>query len=100
MAETVTNIADELLASMQQAVDIVAGRSEPGRVWTPPASVNVPEIRGRLKLSQRAFAERYGFSAAAVRDWEQGRRTPEKAARTLLMLIDREPDAVARVLGG
>lgn len=100
MAETVTNIADELLASMQEAVDIVEGRGLPGRVWNPPASVNVPEIRSRLKLSQRAFAERYGFSAAAVRDWEQGRRTPEKAARTLLMLIDREPDAVARVLGG
>lgn len=52
-----------------------------------------------MNLSQRAFAERYGFSAAAVRDWEQGRRTPEKAARTLLMLIDREPEAVERVLG-
>jgi len=59
--------------------------------------VNVPEIRGMLKLRQRAFVEHYRFSAAAVRDWEQGRKTPEKAARTLLMLIDREPDAVARV---
>ncbi|GBR61476.1 XRE family transcriptional regulator [Acetobacter senegalensis DSM 18889] len=43
---------------------------------------------------------RYGFSAAAVRDWEQKRRTPEKAARTLLMLIDKEPQAVERVLVG
>jgi putative transcriptional regulator len=99
MAEIATNIADELLASMQQAVKIMDGQMAPGRVWSPPAFVQVSEIRRRMNLSQRAFAERYGFSAAAVRDWEQGRRTPEKAARTLLMLIDREPEAVERVLG-
>ena len=44
------------------------------------------------------FSELWGFNAAAVRDWEQKRRMPEKAARTLLMLIDREPQVVARVL--
>lgn len=47
MAETVINIADELLASMQKAVDIVEGHGLPCRVWNPPASVNVPERRSR-----------------------------------------------------
>ncbi|WP_244980652.1 helix-turn-helix domain-containing protein [Acetobacter thailandicus] len=51
-------------------------------------------------MGQGNFAARYGFSAAAVRDWEQKRRIPEKAARTLLMLIDQEPQAVERVLVG
>lgn len=35
MAEIVTNIADELMASMQQAVEIMDGRMVPGRVWSP-----------------------------------------------------------------
>lgn len=91
------NLAEELLASAQEAADIMAGRAKPGRVWTPP-EIPVAAIRKRTGLSQDRFAARYGFSAGAVRDWEQGRRTPEKAARTLLMLIDREPQAVERVL--
>ena len=98
MAEQM-NIAEELLASMEQAVGIAEGTMQPGRVWTPPV-INVADIRKRTGLSQARFAARYGFSAAAVRDWEQKRRMPEKAARTLLMLIDREPQAVERVLIG
>lgn len=35
----------------------------------------------------------------AVRNWEQGRRTPEESARVLLKVIDREPEAVLRALG-
>jgi len=92
------NLAEELLASAHEAAEIIAGRMAPGRVWAPPAAVDVAEIRHRTGLSQAAFAARYGFSAGAVRDWEQHRRQPEKAARTLLLLIDREPRAVQRVL--
>jgi len=98
MAEQM-NIADELLASMEQAVGIAEGTVQPGRVWTPP-EIPVAAIRKRTGLSQVRFATRYGFTPGAVRDWEQGRRTPEKAARTLLLLIDREPQAVERVLSG
>lgn len=96
MAEKM-NISDELLASMEQAVGIAEGRVKPGRIWTPP-EINVTDIRKRTGLSQVRFATRYGFTPGAVRDWEQGRRTPEKAARTLLLLIDREPQAVERAL--
>jgi DNA-binding transcriptional regulator YiaG len=34
-----------------------------------------------------------------VRDWEQGRRQPERAARILLAMIENEPETVKRVLG-
>ncbi len=44
------------------------------------------------------FAKRYGFSPGAVRDWEQRRRVPEAAARTLLLVLDREPQTVDRAL--
>jgi putative transcriptional regulator len=45
-------------------------------------------------LSQDSFGQRFGFSPAAVRDWEQHRRQPEQAARVLLLVIDSHPDAV------
>ena len=63
-----------------------------------PAEVNVKKIRRRLGLSQEAFAQKYGFALSAVRDWEQGRRTPERSARILLKIVDKEPEAVSRVL--
>lgn len=92
------NLAEELLASAHEAAEIMAGRMAPSRVWEPPARVDVAHIRARAGLSQAAFAARYGFTVGAVRDWEQGRRQPERAARTLLLLIEREPAAVSRVL--
>jgi putative transcriptional regulator len=63
-----------------------------------PARVNVKKIRTRLGLSQESFAQTYGFALSAVRDWEQGRRQPERSARILLKVVEREPDAVTRAL--
>lgn len=60
--------------------------------------VNVRSIRAHLGLSQEAFARRFRFSVAAVREWEQGRRRPETAARTLLRVIARNPQAVIEAL--
>jgi putative transcriptional regulator len=60
--------------------------------------VNVKAIRMTTGLSQEAFALRYGFSPAAVRDWEQHRRQPEQAARVLLLVIAHNPEAVTKAL--
>jgi putative transcriptional regulator len=65
-----------------------------------PASVDVKKIRTRLGLSQERFAATYGFAISAVRDWEQGRRQPERSARILLKIVEKEPDAVTRALSG
>jgi putative transcriptional regulator len=92
-----TKLGERLLSSAKEARAIVRGEIEPARIFTPPA-LDVATIRKKTGLSQTRFAERYGFSTAAVRDWEQKRRTPEAAARTLLVVIDREPDAVERAL--
>ena len=67
-------------------------------VFVPPAKVNVRAVREKLRLSQAEFAARFGFTAAAVRQWEQGRRQPHGPARVLLTIIDREPGAVSRAL--
>lgn len=89
--------ADRILAGLAEVVEIVEGRAEPARVYVP-ADVDVRAIRTAQGLSQTAFALRYGFSPPAVKDWEQGRRKPEAAARTLLRVIEREPEAVMAAL--
>lgn len=94
MATKRVDITDELMASLDEAAEIVAGVREPSRAWHPPASVDVRAIREGLGLSQAAFARRFGFSPGAVREWEQGRRQPEAAARVLLLVIARSPETV------
>ena len=94
-----TKAGIELIVAMREAVDHVHGKIKlPGRIVRVPDRVDVAALRRRLRLSQSAFAARFGFSLAAVRDWEQGRRRPEKAARILLMIIARDPKAVERAL--
>ena len=63
-----------------------------------PSRVNVKKIRSRLGLSQESFAQTYGFALSAVRDWEQGRRQPDRSARILLKVVEKEPEAVMRAL--
>ena len=55
-------------------------------------------IRERLHLTQRQFAETFGLSLGAVRDWEQGRFEPDQAAKTLLKVIACKPEAVKQAL--
>jgi len=64
-----------------------------------PDTVDVARIRAQLGLSQEEFAQTYGFALSAVRDWEQGRRQPERSARILLKIVETEPEAVIRALG-
>lgn len=68
-----------------------------------PTVVLVPEIdirgvRERMGLSQSQFAAKFGFSAATLRNWEQGRSRPDTPARLLLAVIAKHPDAVEDVL--
>ena len=95
---TDTSLGDELVASMSEGVAILRGEIEPARFHPAPATIDVRAIRHRLGLTQSAFAQRFGFGAATVKDWEQGRSRPDQAARAYLLVIDREPEAVERAL--
>ena len=55
-------------------------------------------VRTRLNLSQSGFARAFGLDLATVQAWEQRRRRPDRAARILLAVINREPAAVMRAL--
>jgi putative transcriptional regulator len=63
-----------------------------------PAKIDVRAVRTRLNLTQEEFSLRFGLTLARVRDWEQGRSSPDSAARAYLTVIEREPKAVARAL--
>jgi putative transcriptional regulator len=64
----------------------------------PGSPVDVRAIRKASGLTQQAFAKTYGFTVGALRDWEQGRKQPERTTRVLLRMISEAPDAVARVV--
>jgi putative transcriptional regulator len=86
-----------LIEAAQEAAAMVRGEALPGAVVHVPPDVRA--IRARLKLTQPAFARRFGLSLGTVRDWEQGRAAPDQAARVLLRVIETEPAAVERALG-
>lgn len=50
------------------------------------------EIRSRSGLSQASFARLLGVSARTLQQWEQGRRQPTGAARTVLRISARHPE--------
>lgn len=60
--------------------------------------LDVKAIRKGLKLTQQQFAQEFGLELRTVQDWEQGRVMPTGAARTLLRIIERDPEAVRRAL--
>jgi putative transcriptional regulator len=62
------------------------------------AARSVRRVREGLGLTQGMFAEQYRINPARLRDWEQGRSTPDSAALAYLRVIEREPEAVARAL--
>lgn len=53
-------------------------------------------MRRALGLSQEEFSARFHIPLGTLRDWEQGRKEPDAAARAYLMVIGREPEAVER----
>lgn len=90
---------DKIKAGLDDAKAYLEGSADKsGYRIHVPTRVNVKKIRARLGLSQESFAQTYGFALSAVRDWEQGRRQPDRSARILLKVVEKEPEAVTRVL--
>jgi len=83
------NIGMEILDGLRQLK-----RGEVGRVINMPP---VATIRERTGLSQAKFASLLGVSVRTLQEWEQGRRAPSGAARTLLMVAAKNPRALLEV---
>ena len=89
MSDPKRNIGIEVLEGIRE---LKKGHS--GRIVTVP---DVAQIRKKSGLSQGKFADLIGVSVRTLQDWEQGRRSPSGAARTLLLVADKHPEAVLDV---
>ena len=85
------NLGAELVLSVRQ---MKAGK---GKVV---AQVDVPAVtQARMKsgLSQAEFANLLGVSVRTLQDWEQGRRQPSGAARTLIAIAEMQPKVLKQM---
>ena len=89
MASRGRNIGLEILEGIREIK-----RGEHGRVTTVPS---VSSVRKKAGLSQAEFARLLGVSVRTLQEWEQGRRAPSGAARTLLMIAAKNPRALLDV---
>jgi putative transcriptional regulator len=88
---------DKIAEGLREALSVARGESKPAKLHIPP-DINVHRIRSKLRLSQDDFAAAFGFTVNQIKDWEQGRSRPLGGVRAYLMLIDRDPDAVVKLL--
>ena len=93
------NNEDLVIRALEETISIKKGEIEPTNVTEViPKEISVHQIRDSLHLTQKEFADRYGFTLGTVRNWEQGIRTPDRASRILLRLIERQPDVIQKLI--
>ena len=78
----------ELLKAVEQMK-----AAKKGRVYTPEQLLAI-SARQSVSLTQKEFARLLNVSVDSVQDWEQGRRSPRGAARTLLRVARNYPEAL------
>jgi putative transcriptional regulator len=87
----------DLVAELERSVrEMKAGKA------TREHRIKIPEaLEARLAsgLSQQRFADVLGVSARTLQEWEQGRRKPSGAARSLLAIAKRRPEVLREVFG-
>ena len=90
----------KIIDGLEQAVRFAHGEKTLGTIHRVliPAPPDVRIIREKQSLTQKEFAEKYGFSLATLRNWEQGHRVPTGASRVLLLVIAKSPETVEAAL--
>jgi len=83
------NIGTEILEGL---LELKEGNT--GRIVTIPP---VADIRKKTGLSQSRFALLLGVSTRTLQDWEQGRRAPSGAARSLLLIANKNPQTLLEI---
>lgn len=84
------DVGKEILEGLQEIK-----RGDHAHVITVPDVIRIRKYAG---LSQAQFARLLGVSVRTLQDWEQGRRRPSGTARTLMMIAERDPQAVLDVV--
>lgn len=79
--------------------DIHAHAREDDAAAVQDAALFAQRVRKRLGLTQAEFSRRIDVSLDTIRNWEQGKRSPTGAAKALLRVLDRAPEASLAALG-
>jgi putative transcriptional regulator len=91
-------LAERLLESLADAVAHAEGDTTRARLSKFEIPIDVKKVRKKSGLSQEKFSEAFGINTRTLQEWEQGRRTPSGAARTLIAVIDTTPHAISRAM--
>jgi putative transcriptional regulator len=94
-----STLGKRLIKAAKEGRAIARGEADPATYKTfVPSKIDVKAIRTKTGLTQEEFSVRYAISVASLRDWEQGRYSPDPTARAYLTVIDREREAVEKAL--
>jgi putative transcriptional regulator len=93
-------MAKKLLAAFGQALAHAKkyGRRTGRPAWLSPSPDEIRALRNKLKLTQKEFADRFGFDLTTVRNWEQARTQPQGANCLYLKMIQVDPTTVIELV--
>jgi DNA-binding transcriptional regulator YiaG len=86
------SLGRELIESIEEAL------SKPSSVKTVRSGVDIKKVRKNLNMTQKAFAETYGFGLETVRKWEQGVNSPDRSVISYLLCIQKAPKVISKLI--
>lgn len=87
-------MGQELLEAVREAL------AEPGAGRVLRHAVDVSALRKKLQLSQREFAGNFHINLQTLRQWEQGKRSPDTTSSAYLTCIAKNPTLISEMLRG
>lgn len=85
-------LGEELLEIVRYSI------AHPESVRTVARRHDIPELRKKLHLTQRAFAEAYSINLETLKQWEQGKRLPDTTSSAYLTCIAKQPELIRQLV--
>jgi len=86
------SLGAELIESIEEAI------KNPSTVKTVRSGIDVKKVRQNLNMTQKAFAETFGFGLETVRKWEQGINSPDRSVISYLLCIQKAPKVISKLI--